>query len=119
MSAGGRSNDVLKNGSSESSKYPSWKDGQPNLQTYLNAINLSNPIVQSQFELVWSRWPRTKFFAKNVTIPGVEVNTIDVSHAGFTIPIPTHVTYGTNEISISLVADKEGYHYYDIRNMVL
>ena len=51
--------------------YPSWADGAPNLKTYLDALNKSQPIVQSQFELVWSRWPRTVFFAKGITIPGL------------------------------------------------
>ena len=100
-------------------KYPSWKGAAPNLQTFLTAINLSQPIIQCQYELVWSRWPRTLFFAKNITIPGVSVNTIDINHAGFTIPIPTHVTYENTEVSMNIVADKEGFHYYDLRNMVL
>ena len=59
-------------------QYPSYANegggvGQikPNLITYLDAINLSQPIVKSQFELVFSRWPRTIFFAKNITIPGL------------------------------------------------
>lgn len=68
---------------------------------------------------MWSRWPRTIFFAKNITIPGVSVNTLDVNHAGFAIPIPTHVTYENTEISFTVLADKEGFHYYDLRNMVL
>lgn len=100
-------------------KYPSWVDGAPNLQTYLNALNKSQPIIGCQFELVWSRWPRTLFFSKNITIPGVSVNTLDLSHAGFTIKIPTHVTYETTEITLNIIADKEGFHYYDLRNMVL
>lgn len=109
--------DMMEKGSD--SKYPTWKESAPNLQTYLNAINKSQPIVQSQYELVWSRWPRTLFFAKNITIPGVSVNTLDISHAGFTIAIPTHVTYESNEITMNILADKEGFHYYDMRNMVM
>ena len=101
------------------SKYPSWTDGAPNLQTYLNALNKSQPIIQCQFELVWSRWPRTLFFSKNITIPGVSVSTLDLNHAGFTVKIPTHVTYETTEITFNIIADKEGFHYYDLRNMVL
>lgn len=101
------------------SKYPSWKDGAPNLQTYLTALNKSQPIIQCQFELVWSRWPRTIFFAKNISIPGITAQTQDVSHAGFTIKIPTHVTYETTEITLNILADKEGFHYYDLRNMVM
>ena len=101
------------------SKYPSWTDGAPNLQTYLNALNKSQPIIGCQFELVWSRWPRTLFFSKGITIPGVSVNTLDLSHAGFTIKIPTHVTYENTEITLNIIADKEGFHYYDLRNMVL
>jgi hypothetical protein len=101
------------------SKYPPWTDGAPNLQTYLNALNKSQPIIGCQFELVWSRWPRTLFFAKGITIPGVSVNTLDLNHAGFTIKIPTHVTYETTEITLNIIADKEGFHYYDLRNMVL
>lgn len=101
------------------SQYPDWKDKSPNLKTFLDAFNLSQPIIQSQFELVMSRWPRTIFFAKNVTIPGVSANTVDINHAGFTIPIATHAKYETTEISISIIADKEGCHYYDLRNMVL
>lgn len=100
-------------------QYPNWGKGLPNLRTFLTAINRSQPIIGSQFELVWSRWPRTIFFAKNITIPGVSVNTIDLNHAGFTIPIPTHATYENTEISMNIIADKEGFHYYDIRNMVL
>lgn len=100
-------------------KYPSWVDAAPNLQTYLNAINKSQPIVQCQYELVWSRWPRAQFFAKGITIPGVSVNTLDLNHAGFTIKIPTHVTYETTEINLNIIADKEGFHYFDLRNMVL
>lgn len=68
---------------------------------------------------MWSRWPRTIFFAKNITIPGVSVNTVDINHAGFTIPIPTHVTYDSTEVTMTIIADKEGFHYYDLRNMVL
>lgn len=82
------------------------------------ALNKSQPIVNSQFELVWSRWPRTIFFAKNITVPGVSVNTIEINHAGFTIQIPTHSTYENTEVTINIIADKEGFHYYDIRNMV-
>jgi hypothetical protein len=59
------------------------------------------------------------FFSKNITIPGVSVNTLDLSHAGFTIKIPTHVKYDNNEITLNIIADKEGFHYYDLRNMVL
>ena len=58
------------------------------------------------------------FFAKNITIPGISVNTIDINHAGFTVAIPTHVTYENTEITMSIIADKEGFHYYDLRNMV-
>ena len=101
------------------SKYPNWGGSSPNLQTYLTALNKSQPIIQCQFELVWSRWPRTIFFAKNISIPGVSVNTIDINHAGFTIPIPTHVKYDNTDISMNIIADKEGFHYYDLRNMVL
>lgn len=100
------------------SKYPGWVDSKPNLMTYLDALNLTQPIIGCKFEVVWSRWPRTLFFAKNITIPGVSVNTIDINHAGFTIPIPTHVTYENTEITMSILADKEGFHYYDLRNMV-
>ena len=101
------------------SKYPGWKYAAPNLRTFLSAINKSQPIIQAQFELKWNRWPRTIFFAKSLTIPGVSVNTVDLSHYGFTIPIPTHVTYETNEITMNILADKDGFHYYDLRNMVL
>ena len=68
---------------------------------------------------MFSRWPRTIFFAKNVTIPGLTVNILELSHAGFTIPIPTHVAYESTELTMSILADKEGYHYYDLRNMVI
>ena len=101
------------------SKYPSWKDGKPNLLTYLDALDSSSPIIQCQFELVWSRWPRTIFFAKNITVPGIEVSTLEINHGGFLIPIPTHVSYGTNELTMTIIADKEGFHYYDLRNMVI
>ena len=107
---------VVEKGSEQ--QYPSWLDSRPNLQTYLDAFNLSNPIIGCKFELVWSRWPRTIFFAKDITIPGVSVNTIDINHAGFTVAIPTHVTYENTEITIHIIADKEGFHYYDLRNMV-
>lgn len=99
--------------------YPSWVDGAPNLQTYLTALNKSQPIIQCQYELVWSRWPRAKFFSKNISIPGISVNTVELNHAGFTIKIPTHVTYETTDITLNIIADKEGFHYYDLRNMVL
>ena len=69
--------------------------------------------------MVWSRWPRTIFFAKNIDIPGIKTQTQEINHAGFTISIPTHPKYDSTEISFTIVADKEGYHYYDIRNMVL
>lgn len=69
--------------------------------------------------MVWSRWPRTIFFAKGINIPGVNVQTQDISHAGFTISIPTHPKYDNTTINFTIIADKEGYHYYDIRNMVL
>ena len=49
----------------------------------------------------------------------MSVNTLDLNHAGFTIKIPTHVTYETTDISFNIIADKEGFHYYDLRNMVL
>jgi hypothetical protein len=104
---------------SEEKQYPTWKDSAPNLQTFLDAINKSQPIIGCKYELVWSRWPRTIFFAKGITIPGVSVNTIDINHAGFTIAIPTHVTYENTEITMQIIADKEGFHYYDLRNMVL
>ena len=65
-----------------------------------------------------SRWPRTIFFAKSITIPGISVNTVELNHCGFTIQIPTHPKYETNEITIAILADKEGYHYQDFRNMV-
>lgn len=79
---------------------------------------MSQPILKCQYELVWSRWPRTIFFAKNITIPGISVATLELSHAGFTINIPTHVMYETTDVSINIIADKEGFHYYDLRNMV-
>ena len=100
-------------------QYPGYVDAEPNLQSFLDAINKSNPIVQSQYEMVWSRWPRTIFFAKNIDIPGIKTQTQEINHAGFTISIPTHPKYDSTEISFTIVADKEGYHYYDIRNMVL
>lgn len=100
-------------------EYPNWGSGKPNLFTYLTALNKSQPIIQCQYELVWSRWPRTIFFAKNISIPGASVNTIEINHSGFTISIPTHVTYSNTEISMSIIADKEGFHYYDLRNMVM
>ena len=65
-----------------------------------------------------SRWPRTIFFAKSITIPGIAVNTVELNHCGYTIQIPTHPKYETQEITISILADKEGYHYQDFRNMV-
>ena len=100
-------------------QYSSWKDGKPDLFTFLTALNQTQPISQSQFELRWSRWPRTIFFAKNITIPGVSVNTIEINHAGFTIQIPTHVTYENTDITLRIIADKEGFHYYDMRSMVM
>jgi hypothetical protein len=54
-----------------------------------------------------------------VTIPGVSVNTLELSHAGFTISIPTHIMYENTDITMTIIADKEGFHYYDLRNMVL
>lgn len=65
-----------------------------------------------------SRWPRSIFFAKSITVPGVAVNTVELNHCGFTIQIPTHPKYETQEITISILGDKEGYHYQDFRNMV-
>ena len=99
--------------------YPDWDGAKPNLETFLNALNLSQPIIGSQFELIYSRWPRTKFFAKNISVPGISTNTIEINHAGFTISIPTHVKYDSTELTMTIIADKEGYHYYDWRNMVL
>ena len=99
--------------------YPDWDGAKPNLETFLNALNLSQPIIGSQFELIYSRWPRTTFFAKNISVPGISTNTIEINHAGFTISIPTHVKYDSTELTITIIADKEGYHYYDWRNMVL
>ena len=101
------------------SQYPDYTDEKPNLFTYLTALNKSSPIIRSQFEIRWNLWPRIIFFAKNITIPGVSVNTIDINHAGFAIPIPTHVMYENTEISMTILADKEGFHYYDLRNTVL
>ena len=103
----------------QESKYPYWVDSAPNLQTFLTALNKSQPIIGCQFEMVWSRWPRTLFFAKKITIPGITVQTQDLSHAGFTIKIPTHATYESTEITLTIIADKEGFHYYDLRNMVI
>ena len=103
-------------------QYPTYADPEKTpdtLMSFLDAINQSNPISGCQYELVWSRWPRTRFFAKGITIPGVSVNTIDINHYGFTIPIATHVTYETTDITLNILADKEGFHYYDLRNMVL
>lgn len=91
----------------------------PNLQTFLTMLNNSQPIVQSQFELRMSRWGRTVYFAKNVTIPELTTNTQELNHAGFTIPIACNPKYGSTEINFTIIADKEGYHYYDWRNMVL
>lgn len=99
--------------------YPDWDGAKPNLETFLNALNLSQPIIGSQFELIYSRWPRTTFFAKNISVPGISANTIEINHAGFTISIPTHVKYDSTELTMTIIADKEGYHYYDWRNMVL
>lgn len=109
-------NEVIK---SNRKDYPVWENAKPNLETYITALNLSQPIVASQFELVYSRWPRTIFFAKNINVPGITLNTLDINHAGFTIPIPTHVKYESNEITMTIIADKEGFHYYDWRNMIL
>lgn len=103
-------------------QYPNYNDlekTKPNLVTYIGAINLSQPISGCQYELVFSRWPRTVFFSKNVTIPGIKANVLDVNHSGFTIGVATHVMYDTYEITLKILADKEGYHYYDLRNMVL
>ena len=91
----------------------------PNAITFIGAVNRSQPIIKCQYEVVFSRWPRTIFFAKDVTIPGLTVNTIDINHAGFTIPIATHVYYETTEVTMNILADKEGYHYYDFRNFVM
>lgn len=104
---------------SSGKSYPDWDGAKPNLETFLNALNLSQPIIGSQFELMYSRWPRTTFFAKNISVPGITTNTIEINHAGFTIPIPTHVKYESTEITMTIIADKEGFHYYDWRNMVL
>lgn len=90
----------------------------PNVDTFIGAINRSQPMLKSQYEMVFSRWPRTIFFAKDISIPGIVSNTIDINHAGFTIPISTHVYYESNEITMNILADKEGYHYYDFRNFV-
>ena len=100
--------------------YPSWSGDQikSDLRTFLDALNLSQPISQFQYELMWSRWPRARFFAKGISIPGISVNMLDINHAGFTISIPTHVMYENTEISMTILADKEGFHYYDLRNMV-
>lgn len=108
------------------SRYPSYANvgygsGEihPNVTSFIGAVNKSQPIIKSQCEIVFSRWPRTIFFAKDVTIPGLTTNTIDINHAGFTIPIATHTYYETTEITLNILADKEGYHYYDFRNFVL
>ena len=103
----------------EQKQYPSWSDAAPNLFTFLTALNQSQPIIQAKFELVWSRWPRTIFFAKDIRIPGVKVHTVDVNHAGFTVSIPAHVNYENTEVTFNVIADKEGFHYYDLRNMVI
>ena len=58
-------------------------------------------------------------FAKNITIPGVEAHTLSLNHMGFTVEVPTHASYSNTEISMNIIADKEGFHYYDLRNMVL
>lgn len=114
---------VAKQGGGEKwTKYENWKDGEktpPNLNTYLTALNLSQPIIQSQFELRMSRWPRTIFFAKNVTIPEITTNTQTLNHMGFEISIACNPKYSSYEISFTIIADKEGYHYQDFRNMVL
>lgn len=111
-------NNVDKKGTAIDTKYPKWDDGSPNLITYLDSINLSQPIISCQYELRMSRWPRTIFFAKSITIPGITTNTVELNHCGFTIQIPTHPKYETNEITIAILADKEGYHYQDFRNIV-
>ena len=66
-----------------------------------------------------SRWPRTLFFAKSVRIPGLSVGTIDINRMGFTLGIPTNPKYESREITLTIIADKEGYHYQDWRNFVL
>ena len=111
---------VDKSGSgAKETKYPDWKDGQANLMTYLDALNLSQPILQCQYELRMSRWPRTIFFAKNISIPGITSNYLELYHAGYTFQIVANPKYETTELSFTILADKEGFHYYDWRNMVL
>lgn len=66
-----------------------------------------------------SRWPRTIFFAKNISIPGITSNYLELYHAGYTFQIVANPKYETTELSFTILADKEGFHYYDWRNMVL
>lgn len=90
------------------------------LSTALNLLNESPPITACQFEIWYSEWPRVKWLAQGITIPGLTSKTLPINFSGFSIPLVTNTTYdGDMSLSMDILADEYGRYYAQWRNLTI
>lgn len=93
---------------------------QATLSTTLALLNESPPITNSQFEIWYSEWPRLKWLAQGVRVPGLESKTIPIFFSGFQVPVVINTTYeGDMSLQMDILADEYGQYYAHWRNSTI
>jgi hypothetical protein len=78
----------------------------------LSILNESPPIINSQFEIWYSGWPRLKWLAQSITVPGLTSKTLPVNFSGFQVPVVINTTYeGDMSLTMDILADEFGQYY--------
>lgn len=89
----------------------------PTLSTTLALLNESPPITNCQFEIWYSEWPRLKWLAQGIRVPGLESKTLPVHFSGFQVPVIINTTYeGDMSLQMDILADEYGQYYAHWRN---
>jgi len=92
---------------------------KPTLGAMLALLNQTPPITACQFELWYSKWPKGKWFAQDIQIPGITNKTLSVWNGGFEIPLIMNTHYNAYSISMNILDDEFGYNYAYWRDMVI
>ena len=90
------------------------------LSTTLALLNASPPITNCQFEIWYSEWPRLKWLAQGIRVPGLESKTLPIFFSGFQVPVVTNTTYeGDMTLQMDILADEFGQYYAHWRNSTI
>jgi len=91
---------------------------EKSLKGFLSTIGNFGVTIKSRYEMNFSGIDDVTFFVTNISVPGVRLNTTEISFAGRKVEVPVNYEY-EHDFSMTLLNDNSGFMYNAIKEFLM